>query len=47
MHASELRKNVPQIVPRAVRGIARINRRARYQGLRRNWPMWPEAAIVV
>jgi hypothetical protein len=28
MHASELRKNVPQILPRAVRGIAQINRRA-------------------
>ncbi|MFL9919174.1 hypothetical protein PQR75_28090 [Paraburkholderia fungorum] len=47
MHASELRKNVRQILPRAVRGIAQINRRARYQVLKRNWPMWPEAAIAV
>jgi len=47
MHASELRTNVPQILPRAVRGIAPINRRARYQVLKRNWPMWPEAVIAV
>ena len=42
MHSSKLRKNVPQILPRAVRGIAQINRRARYQVLKRNWPVWPK-----